>query len=129
MFKISQIADTIFGAFRFPVRILCIYPLSTNKPVFSETVSSSHFWLLPICKSLVFTHKPKSLNLGKFLKIPPLPVLFIDKYGIKYYTESTTNQDKYGTPYLPRLHYSTECRTLSSIKIRIAVFLVEYTKK
>lgn len=128
-FKISQIADTIFGAFLCPVRILYIYPLSTNKPVFSATVSSSHFWDLPFRKSSVLMHNPKGLNLGKFLKIPPLSVLFIDKYGLKYYTESTTNQDKYGTPYSPQLHYSTECRTLSSIKIRVAVFLLESTKK
>ena len=129
MFKISQIVDTTFGAFLCPVKILYIYPLSTNKPFFSVTASSSHFWDLPFRKSSVFMHKPNGLNLDKFLKIPHLSVLFIDKYGFAYYTESTTNHDKYGTPYLLRCNYSTESRTLSSKKLRVSVFLWEYTKR
>lgn len=47
----------------------------------------------------------------------------IDKYGFEYYNENVINQYKYGFPYLPQCHCSTDSRTLSTIKLRLSVFL------
>lgn len=47
----------------------------------------------------------------------------IDKYGFEYYNENVINQYKYGFPYSPQCHCSTDSRTLSTIKLRLSVFL------
>ena len=87
MFNISQMHSTILGAFRWPVRILCIYPLSTYNPVFFVISSSNHFWVRLIFNSSVFTTKPKSETLDNLLKIIPLSNLIVDKYALEYYNE------------------------------------------
>nr|DAT04836.1 MAG TPA: hypothetical protein [Caudoviricetes sp.] len=64
-------AWTIFGALRFPFKILSMYPLSAKSPVRLVISSSSHFCVFPRFKSSVFTHKPNGVNLHESTKIPP----------------------------------------------------------
>ena len=73
MFKTLQIQEMIFSGALLPVKILYMYPLSTNRPVSRETICSSSHWLIPRWISSVFTHNPKSVNL-----------LFCTKYHLPF---------------------------------------------
>ena len=84
MSRMRQILETIFSGLLCPVRILYIYPLSTKRPVSSDTLFCSSAWLIPWRKSSVFTHNPKSVNLLFCTNHHLLVTTCIDKYLIAY---------------------------------------------